>query len=97
MSYELRSPGAKRNLLQGIEVKEWDHLSVISPVSGPQSSVFLLPATSYELPASFAAFGRKSPPFCRFCRLEIPPVVCYPLNKLEHVFCFRLHPQRKDG
>ena len=49
-------------------------------------------------PPSFgggAAYGKKSPPFGRFCRLENSRLVCYPLIRLEHLFHYYAHTGRK--
>ena len=44
---------------------------------------------------TFAACGRKSPPFSRFCRLENYLTICYPLIGSEHLFHYCAHIQRK--
>jgi hypothetical protein len=44
---------------------------------------------SHPLLVGVAACGRINASFCRFCRIENPPAICYPLSNIEHKFCFR--------
>ena len=44
-----------------------------------------------------AACGKKTTPFCRFCRLENSTVVCYPRIMKEHPFDYSREPTTKGA